>query len=231
MRSATLHYIYDPLCGWCYAAAPLVEAASQLVPIELHGGGMMTGTRRQKITPAWRDYVRPQDRQIGKATGQHFGKGYLEGLLEDQSAVLDSGPPTAAILAAQALSGAGLEMLALLHEAHYVEGRRIAEEQVLVEIAEAVGLDRTPFLTALRATSGKTLEAHFMESRRLLSASGGTGFPTFILERDGALQRLEHGHFLGRPAAWHEALTTNLPHLEPAAVGTAIECGPDGCLL
>lgn len=84
MSSATLHYIYDPLCGWCYAAAPLVEAASQLVPIQLHGGGMMTGTRRQKITPAWRDYVRPQDRQIGRATGQHFGEAYLDGLLEDR---------------------------------------------------------------------------------------------------------------------------------------------------
>ena len=121
MSSATLHYIYDPLCGWCYAAAPLVEAASQLVPIQFHGGGMMTGTRRQKITPAWRDYVRPQDRQIGRATGQHFGEAYLDGLLEDQSAVLDSGPPTAAILAAQGLNGAGLKMLAQLHKAHCVQ--------------------------------------------------------------------------------------------------------------
>jgi putative protein-disulfide isomerase len=23
----TLHYIFDPLCGWCYGAAPLVAAA------------------------------------------------------------------------------------------------------------------------------------------------------------------------------------------------------------
>ena len=22
-----LHYIYDPLCGWCYGAKPLVQAA------------------------------------------------------------------------------------------------------------------------------------------------------------------------------------------------------------
>ena len=229
MSSATLHYIYDPLCGWCYAAAPLVKAASQLLPIELHGGGIMTGARRQKITPAWRDYVRPQNQKIGKATGQHFGKAYLEGLLEDQSAILDSGPPTAAILAAQALSGAGQEMLAQLHEAHYIRGRRIADEQVLVEIAEVVGLERTLFLTALRAISGETLEAHFVESRMLLSASGGTGFPTFLLERDGVLQRLDHARFLGRPAVWREALTANLPHLEPEAVGMEIGCGPDGC--
>ena len=27
MSLATLHYIYDPLCGWCYGAKPLVQAA------------------------------------------------------------------------------------------------------------------------------------------------------------------------------------------------------------
>lgn len=27
MNNAVLHYIYDPLCGWCYGAAPLVRAA------------------------------------------------------------------------------------------------------------------------------------------------------------------------------------------------------------
>ena len=75
------------------------------------------------------------------------------------------------------------------------------------------------------------LEAHLMESRRLLSASGGTGFPTFILERNGVFKRLEHAQFLGRPAAWRETLTTNIPHLQPAAVETEIGCGPDGYLV
>ena len=36
---ATLHYIYDPFCGWCYAAAPLVKAAREILPVRLHGGG------------------------------------------------------------------------------------------------------------------------------------------------------------------------------------------------
>ena len=27
MQNATLHYIFDPLCGWCHGAAPLVDAA------------------------------------------------------------------------------------------------------------------------------------------------------------------------------------------------------------
>ena len=27
MSESTLHYIYDPMCGWCYGAEPLIEAA------------------------------------------------------------------------------------------------------------------------------------------------------------------------------------------------------------
>ncbi len=29
MTSPILHYVYDPLCGWCYAAEPLVRAAAK----------------------------------------------------------------------------------------------------------------------------------------------------------------------------------------------------------
>ncbi len=42
-----LHYIYDPLCGWCYAAAPLVAAARGILPVEGHAGGMMAGPNRK----------------------------------------------------------------------------------------------------------------------------------------------------------------------------------------
>jgi len=45
---ATLHYFHDPLCGWCYAAAPLVTAAAAVpgVALKLHGGGPMIGALR-----------------------------------------------------------------------------------------------------------------------------------------------------------------------------------------
>lgn len=103
--SAVLHYIFDPLCGWCYAAAPLVQAARQLpdLAIALHGGGMLAGPNRIAITPRWRDHVVPHDRRIAQLTGQPFGEAYFDGLLRDPMAMMDSEPPTTAILAAQAL--------------------------------------------------------------------------------------------------------------------------------
>ena len=148
------HYIHDPLCAWCYAVASLFKALRTVMQIMLHGGGIMTGARRQKITLEWKAYVGPHDCQITQVTGQPFGEAYLNGLLSDYSAWLDSEPPTAAVLAAEQVNAAGLDMLARLYEAHYLEGRRIADEAVLINLAQEVGLDRGAFSEALGMLRG-----------------------------------------------------------------------------
>lgn len=226
-----LHYIYDPLCGWCYAVAPLVKAARAVIPMMLHGGGMMTGARRQKITPEWKAYVGPNDRQITQVTGQTFGEAYLSGLLSDHSAWLDSEPPTAAVLAAEQVNAAGLEMLARLYEAHYLEGRRIADEAVLIDLAQEVGLHRGTFSEALGMLRGAAVHNHFAESREFLSKSGGRGFPTFVLERNGSLERLEHTQFLSRPEAWQNALQSMAVPTSSPTLAIEGGCGPNGCAI
>lgn len=228
MNTTKLHYIYDPLCGWCYAVAPLVKAAREVIPIELHGGGMLTGTRRQTMTPAFRDYVGPNDRQIALATGQVFGNAYLNGLLNDDSAVLDSEPPTAAVFAAEELKQLGVDMLARLYEAHYVQGLRIADVPVLVQLAVEVGLPADDFADSLARFQGARAKAHFSASRDLLLSVGGRGYPTFLIEQDGACKRIDHTPFLGNPLAWQSALA--FLHPEPSSTSQVqLGCGPDGC--
>lgn len=219
MTDNTLHYIFDPLCGWCYAAAPLI-AAAQRVPglqIALHGGGMMTGERRRRITPDWRDYVLPHDRRIEQMTGQVFGPGYTDGLLNDTTALLDSAPPTTAILAAEQVAGQGLAMLQRLQKAHYAEGQRIADLPVLQALAAELGIPSEKFAQAYSALEGAATEAHFAQSRHLLAMAGGQGFPTLVLQTAPAqpLQRIELSGWLGQPEAFAQALASALPAARP----------------
>jgi putative protein-disulfide isomerase len=206
----TLHYIFDPLCGWCYAAAPLVDAARNVpgLQVAFHGGGMMTGANRRAITPQWREYVIPHDRRIAEMTGQPFGEGYFEGLLRDTGAVMDSEPPITAILAAESLrSGGGLDMVHRLQRAHYVEGRRIADAQVLKAVAAELGFDTEAFAAAVERLAGEATAQHIAESRQLLQRAGGQGFPTFVLTRaDGSASRIEVGPWLGRTEDWKARL-------------------------
>jgi putative protein-disulfide isomerase len=62
MKNSILHYIYDPMCGWCYAAAPLIAVAreTQNLEIVMHAGGMWTGAQIKHVTPLLRGYVLPQ---------------------------------------------------------------------------------------------------------------------------------------------------------------------------
>lgn len=210
MPAVTLHYIFDPLCGWCYAAAPLIEAAASVpgLKIELHGGGMLSGANRRQIDPQWREFVIPHDRRIAQVSGQTFGAGYFDGLLRDHSVVLDSTPPITAVLAAEALVGRGRELLHRLQRAHFVEGQRIAEASVLQSLAEEIGVAPQSFAGMFQRLSGDATDRHIIQSRAFLAEVGGHGFPTLALHRrDKGWHVLDIGPYLGRAASWTAHLT------------------------
>ncbi len=211
-QTPTLHYIFDPLCGWCYGAAPLVDAARGIagLTVAAHGGGMMTGSNRQPVTDALRRYVMPHDERIAGLTGQAFGKDYFDGLLRDTGAVFDSEPPTTAVLAADTLAGRGLDLLKRLQHAHYVQGLRIADPDVIKALAREIGLDGDAFDAAYTAAQGAPTAAYIADSRTLLARVGGTGFPTLALELKGAYTLLEPSRYLGRPAPWQADLRARI---------------------
>lgn len=219
-----LHYIYDPLCGWCYGAKPLVQAAKAVLPVVAHGGGMMTGANRQTVSPQLRDYVMPHDRRIAEYTGQPFGEAYFEGLLRDHTAVFDSAPPIAAVLAAEHIAGRGLELLGHLQSAHYVQGRRIADEAVLQALAVQMGLDGQVFQQAFKEVD---TQGHIRASRELLAKVGGQGFPTFVLEQGGQFSVVDISPWLGKPEAFATWLSQTLPTSQQAS--PVLACGLDGC--
>ena len=209
---ATLHYIHDPLCGWCYAVAPLIAASRKVdgLDLQLHGGGLMSGPARRQVTPELRAYVMGHDQRIAQLTGQVFGDGYYNGLLLQTGIWFDSTPPIAAILAAEALAQRGADMQAALQSAHYKEGQRISETSALVTIAESLGLDKAIFSSELTRQLAGPVDDHILASRDLLQQAGGGGFPTLLLETERGWRRLDTSPYLGKPDDWKKALTQQL---------------------
>lgn len=231
MSTRTLHYIYDPLCGWCYGAAPLVKAAREVLSVTPHGGGMMTGAQRQNVRAQLRQFVKQHDARIAQLSGQSFGEAYFDGLLYDTTAVFDSEPPTAAILAAEALAGRGLELLAQLQIAHYVEGRRIADRTVLIDVATQLGLEAAAFAAALDAQSGAAFQAHIQQTRALMRQTGAQAFPSFVLERDGLFQTLDFSNFIGRPQEFKDWLSAQTQTAMATPAAEAFSCDAKGCAI
>jgi len=231
MTTTTLHYIYDPLCGWCYGAAPLVKAARAVLDVRPHAGGMMTGAHRQAVTPQLRAFVKQHDERIAQLSGQPFGLGYSDGLLCDTGVVFDSEPPTAAMLAAQQMAGRGLDMLAQLQIAHYVEGRPIAERATLIAVAASLDLDPAAFAEALDGQFGEAVQAHIGATRKFMAKVGAQGFPSFVLETEGVLQSVDIASYLGRPQEFQDWLRSRTTALAVTTEAGRFACDANGCAI
>lgn len=200
-----LHYVYDPLCGWCYAAAPLVAAAQALPGVELilHGGGLFA--EPTGLAAPMRQHIRASDARIAEMSGQAIGSAYLDGLLNDPSAIFHSAPCIAAVLAAEHLvPGGGPTMLKAIQSAHYVDGRRVVEAEVLSDLAQAIGLLPDAFEAARR---NAPVDSHINETRRTMATFGIRGFPGLLREKDGQITPLPLADFYGRPAAFAEMVS------------------------
>lgn len=212
MSTATLHYLYDPFCGWCYGAAPMISQATSIPGLEIqaHGVGMLSGDKSKMMSAEWRDFVRPHEVRITAYSKQTFADAYVKGVLEHETVCLDSSPPIAAMLAAEQLSGLGVEMLKQLQTAYYQEGRAIADHTVIADVASELGFDPQGFMVAFDEISATTLQAHIEASNALLDTLKTRGFPAFALEIDGQLEVLPLGHYLSRPALFRTDLESRL---------------------
>ncbi|WP_175857524.1 DsbA family protein [Burkholderia anthina] len=212
MSEATLHYLYDPYCGWCFGASPMLTAAQQVdgLHVEPHSVGMLAGPRRQTMSPEWRDFVRPHEKRITALSHVEFGAPYVEHVQEDPSVVLDSGMPTAAMLAAERLSGRGLDMLKRLQRAYYVEGQPIAERDIILDLAAELGFERDSFASAFDDAVDHTLDAHIEASNDLLASLGARGFPAFALQIGDTRETLPLGRYYGKPERFAEDIRARI---------------------
>lgn len=203
-----LHYVYDPLCGWCYGASSLIQSALQVEHLEVipHAGGMHTGQNLRPVTSDFREFVLPHTGRITQLTGQVFGEGYINHLLRNNQVILDSEPPIRAVLAVEKHLGVAqaLHMLALIQKNHYVLGQDITKPQALETCAIELGLDLTNYRQMYESTDAMP---HIRQTRELMGQMGVGGFPTMLLEVEGKdFQKINHTSYYGKPFEFKQAL-------------------------
>jgi len=105
-----------------------------------------------------------------------------------------------------------------------MEGRRIADESVLFELASELGYAEDTFAAAFKSVD---TTAHIKASRALLAQLGGQGFPTLALEQDGQFTLIDISPWLGKPQAFAGWLGQAVVAVEPGQ--SAAQCSLDGC--
>ena len=141
--SITVTYLFDPLCGWCYAAAPALKYLQGVegIRVALAPTGLFAGAGARPMDAQFAAYAWANDQRIQQLTGQPFTQAYRDRILGAANARFDSGPATLALTAvAQTAPERELEALHALQHARYVEGRDNADPAVIADVLCSLGL-------------------------------------------------------------------------------------------
>ena len=171
----TLIYGYDPICGWCYGAAPAVRTVAEAMPVRLAMAGLVTGAR---VGPAaaMEGYVRQASERLRAVTGRAPSEAFYA-WMRRPDAVAASAPPAVAVDAvARARPEAALPFAHAVTEAHYAEGIDPNDPDAYAPLLAT----HAPGVALPDLHDPALAERAFAPGRALGIAS----FPTFLLERD-----------------------------------------------
>lgn len=208
-------YIYDPLCGWCYAAAPAISRLLQAgVSVKLQPSGLFS-TAGRVLTADFAAHAWQNDQRIAALTGQTFSEAYRHKVLQAVGAPFDSSPATLALTAVAVDQPAReVDTLRALQEGRYVFGRDITDvavvSAILVEtgLAEAASAFEENFST-LRAANARRVAA----GQAVMREFGASGVPTVVIS-DGTIRTLFDNKLLCGPASSLSARISELSGLE-----------------
>ncbi|MGJ7495256.1 DsbA family protein [Variovorax sp. RT4R15] len=201
----TLHYLFDPLCGWCYGAAPAVSGLSAFpgVSLELLPTGLFSGEGARPMDDAFASYAWSNDQRIERLTGQRFTEQYRSRVLGDRQRPFDSGPATVALSAVSLTDPAReLEALKAIQHARYVDGSDVTSLAALADLLGALGLEEAAakvahpdadLLGANRARTGR--------AQALMREFGARGVPTLIAESGAKRWVVDHAAIYSNPQA------------------------------
>ncbi|KQT79923.1 protein-disulfide isomerase [Methylobacterium sp. Leaf465] len=196
-----LTFLFDPLCGWCYGAAPALAwiAQSGAVALDLAPTGLFAGEGGQPMDPAFADYVWQNDQRIADQTGQPFSDAYRALIFRTPGAAFDSASATLGLVAiGLTRPGREFEGLQALQKARYVAGRDTADRTVVADVlagagfAEAAGRLEEPDPELRKATR------HRIEAAvRMAARFGARGVPALVLADEEGARRLPSGILFG----------------------------------
>lgn len=201
-----IFYITDPLCGWCYGAAPLLQAvlADPALPRpELIHRALFTGQMTRWMSRSFSDYVVQADRRINELSGQTFSRAYRDNLLYRDHLIFDSWPTAKAIAVIRNYNpDREIPFFKALQQARFIEGRVITDSSVLCELAAAIGLQADLFHQKFHYD--ERVEKQALEQQRraisLLDKVHYNGVPCFLLQHNDQIERIPHEPWLGQPA-------------------------------
>ncbi len=182
--TATLFYIHDPMCSWCWGFSAVWQSILKQLPkgvqLETVLGGLapdsdvpMPEVTQQFIKKIWKNIE-------SVIPGTQFNYDFWSLCKPRRSTY----PACRAVIAAREIDPKlELEMISAIQRAYYLQAENPSDAAVLIELAEAVGLDKTQFAKALNSADvEQSLEENIHTFRNFGATLGVSGFPSLVLK-------------------------------------------------
>jgi putative protein-disulfide isomerase len=191
-QQATLYYVHDPMCSWCYAFAPVWTQIQQQLPASIRVQYVLGGLAPdsdQTMPPETRAYIQEQWRKIMQAVpGTVFNFAFWE-----QCEPRRSTYPAcrAVLLARQQGSEYEIAMIRAIQDTYYLQANNPSDDDTLCALAQQIGLEADAFASALNAdTTRRDLLAEISYARSI----GGSSFPSLFLQQNATIQSIPHDY-------------------------------------
>ncbi|MDC5842062.1 DsbA family protein [Vibrio europaeus] len=186
MADNKLYYVYDPMCSWCWGYKPVWQQICQIlegkIDIQYVVGGLapdsdqpMPKEMQQQIASYWK--------RIEDFLGTQFNYDFWNKNIPRRSTY----PACRAVLAARKQS-AEKQMLTAIQTAYYLEARNPSDTDVLIDLADSIGLDLERFESDFGSV---TLNEEFMRELDFARSIGGISFPSLFVQTVEGLVELQ----------------------------------------
>ena len=178
-------FVGDPMCSWCYGFGPeLAKLRNELqgVPFSMIMGGLRDGeifdeVKLKNHLGYWQ--------AVHEATGLPFD----DTALSQKAFNYTTEPACRTVVAVRGIDKTKeYNAYTALQKAFYAEGRDITQEDVIAEVIDAIGIDKTLFLKRFRSETVTTAAAADKQKARTYGVSS---FPTLIIiDKQGHMSQI-----------------------------------------
>ncbi len=184
-------YIGDPLCSWCWGAAPALNQLKAhyetTIPFKILLGGLRPGNTKL-MDEKLKIFLKEHWEEIQILTGQPFGFQ----ILEREDFVYDTEPPARAVFTVRQLNPTvEFDFFKAVQHQFYVKGKDTNLLNTYLELCEDFFIESVDFKKLFESPETKQATAEEFEKARML---GVTGFPTVLVKMGQKYKAVARGY-------------------------------------
>ena len=187
-ENKTLFYVHDPMCSWCWGFRPawnrVQQALTGKLNIQYVLGGLAPDTD-QPMSESMKNNIRDNWQRIQQS---------IPGIEFNYDFWSLCRPRRSTYPACRAIIACGMQqpelknqMLLAIQQAYYLEAKNPSDENVLIKLAEGIGLDDEVFSADLNSEYGNE---EFEKDLLLTGKLGVSSFPGLVLSQGNTLMNI-----------------------------------------